>query len=293
MAAGPEMPALGGFPLLPLVNLSWPFCVAGLVVIAIGENPWRRSAAGAGGRRSIRRGAGAHALLRHQFHLHRPRRGGRLPRRPVQHRRRGPGQYRRPRRGAGLPRRSTWTPWLVVPLAMVAAALFGAAWAFIPGYLQARRGSHVVITTIMFNFIASALMIYLLVNVLIKPGQRRRSRDFGRRRLPFGAGDAGWFGISVATLAAQSVVAAGAALLRLRLALHLAHPLRLCDPHRRRTASAPPAMPASRRPAPSSWPWSSPARWRASSASTRSWACSTTACWTSPPATASSASPWR
>jgi simple sugar transport system permease protein len=33
---------------------------------------------------------------------------------------------------------------------------------FIPAYLQAKRGSHVVITTIMFNFIGSALMIYLL-----------------------------------------------------------------------------------------------------------------------------------
>jgi simple sugar transport system permease protein len=44
--------------------------------------------------------------------------------------------------------------------------LFGAAWAIIPGYLQAYRGSHVVITTIMFNFIASALMVFLLVDVI-------------------------------------------------------------------------------------------------------------------------------
>ena len=48
---------------------------------------------------------------------------------------------------------------LVVPIAIIASALFGAAWAFIPGYLQAKRGSHIVITTIMFNFIAAALMI--------------------------------------------------------------------------------------------------------------------------------------
>jgi simple sugar transport system permease protein len=64
-------------------------------------------------------------------------------------------------------------PWpLVVPLAIAAAAAFGGFWAFIPGWLQARRGSHIVITTIMFNFIASALMTYLLVNVLIAPGQQ-------------------------------------------------------------------------------------------------------------------------
>jgi simple sugar transport system permease protein len=60
---------------------------------------------------------------------------------------------------------------LVLPLAVAASALFGAAWAAIPGWLQAWRGSHVVITTIMFNFIAYSLMVYLLVNVLIAPGQ--------------------------------------------------------------------------------------------------------------------------
>jgi simple sugar transport system permease protein len=61
---------------------------------------------------------------------------------------------------------------IVLPLALLAAALFGGVWAFIPGWLQARRGSHIVITTIMFNFLAAALMTYLLVNVLIKPGQQ-------------------------------------------------------------------------------------------------------------------------
>src|SRR5690606_29004077 len=56
--------------------------------------------------------------------------------------------------------------WLTFPLAIAGAALFGAAWAFIPAVLQAKRGSHIVITTIMFNFIAASLMVYLLVNKL-------------------------------------------------------------------------------------------------------------------------------
>src|SRR5665213_2791883 len=61
------------------------------------------------------------------------------------------------------------TSWLLVlPLAIIASAAVGGFWAFIPGYLQAKRGSHVVITTIMFNFIASAIMIYLL-NYVLKP----------------------------------------------------------------------------------------------------------------------------
>jgi len=69
--------------------------------------------------------------------------------------------------------------WVVLPLALLAAAVFGAAWAFIPAWLQAKRGSHIVITTIMFNFIASALMTWLLVNILIKPGQQSpETREF-------------------------------------------------------------------------------------------------------------------
>jgi simple sugar transport system permease protein len=59
---------------------------------------------------------------------------------------------------------------LLLPLGILGAALFGAAWAFLPGYLQARRGSHIVITTIMFNWLATVLMVYLLVNVLREPG---------------------------------------------------------------------------------------------------------------------------
>ncbi len=68
---------------------------------------------------------------------------------------------------------------LLVPIGIAAAGLFGAAWAFIPAWLQAYRGSHIVITTIMFNFIAASLMVYLLVNVLIQPGQMSpESRQF-------------------------------------------------------------------------------------------------------------------
>jgi ABC-type uncharacterized transport system permease subunit len=60
--------------------------------------------------------------------------------------------------------------WLNGLLAAIAAFVFGAAWALIPAWLQAKRGSHIVITTIMFNFIASALMVYLLVNVMNQTG---------------------------------------------------------------------------------------------------------------------------
>ncbi|MEP2717152.1 ABC transporter permease [Pseudophaeobacter sp.] len=60
-----------------------------------------------------------------------------------------------------------WPHWsLALLFAILGAGLFGAAWAAIPAYLQAKRGSHIVITTIMFNFIAAAVLNYVLVNVL-------------------------------------------------------------------------------------------------------------------------------
>ena len=55
-------------------------------------------------------------------------------------------------------------------MATLAAGAFGALWALIPAYLQAKRGSHIVITTIMFNFIAAAVLNYVLVNVLRPQG---------------------------------------------------------------------------------------------------------------------------
>lgn len=77
-----------------------------------------------------------------------------------------------------------WPHWtLALAAATIGAALFGAAWAAIPAYLQARRGSHIVITTIMFNYIAAALIVYLLVEVLRPVGQM----DPATARFPAGA----------------------------------------------------------------------------------------------------------
>ena len=106
-----------------------------------------------------------------------------------------------------------WPAALAIPTGIFMSALFGAAWAFVPAWLQARRGSHIVITTIMFNFIASALMTYLLVNVLIKPGQQSpETREFApgtwlpQLRDVFGA-----LGQSPLNLSSVIALAAGAA----------------------------------------------------------------------------------
>lgn len=77
-----------------------------------------------------------------------------------------------------------WPHWSLALLAASAGAMcFGALWALIPAYLQARRGSHIVITTIMFNFIAASLLNYLLVNVFRPEG----SMDPATRKFSEGA----------------------------------------------------------------------------------------------------------
>jgi ABC-type uncharacterized transport system permease subunit len=75
--------------------------------------------------------------------------------------------------GLGVALCCLYIPWPHWSLALLGsslfAGLFGAAWALIPAYLQAKRGSHIVITTIMFNYIAFSVLGYMLVNVLRPP----------------------------------------------------------------------------------------------------------------------------
>ncbi|MDP5348642.1 MAG: ABC transporter permease [Paracoccaceae bacterium] len=86
--------------------------------------------------------------------------------------------------GLGVALVCLYLPWPHWSLALLAAtggaALFGAAWAFLPAILQAKRGSHIVITTIMFNFIAAAFLNWLLVGPL-KP---RGAMDPSTARFP-------------------------------------------------------------------------------------------------------------
>lgn len=104
--------------------------------------------------------------------------------------------------GLGVALACLYIPWphwtLALVGASVGAAAFGAAWAAIPAWLQAKRGSHIVITTIMFNFIASALMVYLLVNVLKVPGSMapETARFPEATRLPTAFDFGAWLGFT-------------------------------------------------------------------------------------------------
>lgn len=61
-------------------------------------------------------------------------------------------------------------PWFIlIPVAVIAGFLAGAAWGGIAGYLKARFGSHEVINTIMLNFISLAIVSYLVNEVYNVP----------------------------------------------------------------------------------------------------------------------------
>ena len=166
-----SLPAWADVALIPLLNVAAAFFISGLVVLAIGENPLEAVQILIAGAVGDLEGLGftlyyatsfiftglAVAICFHAglFNI------------GVE------GQAYVAGLGAALA--SLYLGFLpgysLVIVAIASAALFGAAFAAIPGYLQAKRDSHIVITTIMFNYIASALMGYLLVDVLRTPGQ--------------------------------------------------------------------------------------------------------------------------
>ena len=53
-------------------------------------------------------------------------------------------------------------PWLHIPVVVLAGMVGGALWALVPALLKTTRGIHEVISTIMFNNIAIALVNYLV-----------------------------------------------------------------------------------------------------------------------------------
>ncbi len=85
---------------------------------------------------------------------------------------------------------------VVIILAIIASIVFGALWAFVPAYLRAKRGSHEVITTIMFYFMANAIMLYVIVEYLTRPGlANTESRTFAETTwLPYMHEITAWFG---------------------------------------------------------------------------------------------------
>ncbi|PHX73383.1 MAG: sugar ABC transporter permease [Opitutia bacterium] len=181
MSAPAKLPRWAELGLLPLINLAAALILSGVVVKILGESPWAALKLLASGALGTQEGIGYTLYYATNFIF--TGLGVAVAYHAGLFNIGCEGQAYIGGLGSGLV--ALWlgdrAPLLVVlPVAIMAGAAFGAAWALIPAWLQARRGSHIVITTIMFNFIAAALMTYLLVNVLIKLGQQSpESREFG------------------------------------------------------------------------------------------------------------------
>ncbi len=84
--------------------------------------------------------------------------------------------------GAALP---AGTPsWIALPAMLVVALAAGAGWAVVPAVLRARYGAHEVISTIMMNRVADALVGLGLVAGLAIPGTVRTPDVVEGARLP-------------------------------------------------------------------------------------------------------------
>jgi simple sugar transport system permease protein len=73
---------------------------------------------------------------------------------------------------------------LAVPVALLCAAAAGAVWASVAGLMRARFGAHEVITTIMLNRIADALVALLVTSWLALPGTVRTTEIAASARIP-------------------------------------------------------------------------------------------------------------
>lgn len=194
-----EAPRWVGLVLIPIINVTLAFFVAGLVVVAIGENPF--AAVGFLVEGAFGSPDGFMRTLYYTtnfvftglavaiaFHCGLFNIGGE-------------GQAYIGGLGVGLC--CLFLDFLpgpiLIPVAILVGSAFGGFWAFLPGYLQAYRGSHTVITTIMFNYIAAVLMVYLMVNVLIIPGQMSpESERFAEHATLWTAQEMlGWIGMEV------------------------------------------------------------------------------------------------
>jgi len=172
------MPKWADVILIPLISILLAAILSAIVILAIGENPWEALKLMVDGALGSTYGWGytlyyatnfifTGLAVAIAFHARMFNIGGE-------------GQALIG--GLGVAIISLYIPWphwsLALLGAAIGAAIFGAAWAAIPAFLQAKRGSHIVITTIMFNFIAAAVLNYFLIGALKAPGMEPATAKF-------------------------------------------------------------------------------------------------------------------
>ncbi len=100
------------------------------------------------------------------------------------------------------------TNWIIVLIIGLGASIaFGSLWAAVPAFLLATRGSNIVITTIMFNYIAAGLLVALLSNVLKPTGSDApRTRQFAQdSHVPRLDQVINWWGFDIARIEANII----------------------------------------------------------------------------------------
>ncbi len=161
-----KIPRWADLALIPLLNLLIAFVISGIVIYAIGEDPWMALRTMVEG--TILRADGWGYMLYFATNFMFTGLAVAVAFHASQFNIGGEGQATMGGLGVALVCMALpWPHWTIALLAAtVGAALFGAIWAAIPAVLQAKRGSHIVITTIMFNFLAASLLNYLLSSVM-------------------------------------------------------------------------------------------------------------------------------
>ena len=165
-----RMPRWADILLVPAISLLLAALISALVILAIGENPWQALLIMVDGALGSTSGWGytlyyatnfifTGLAVSVAFHARMFNIGG---------------EGQAAIGGLGVALVLLYIPFphwsLALLAAMLGAMTAGALWAFVPAILQAKRGSHIVITTMLFNFIAAALLNYLLVGPLKPTG---------------------------------------------------------------------------------------------------------------------------
>ena len=64
----------------------------------------------------------------------------------------------------------TLSPFLAVPICLVAGGVGGALWAAVPGILKAKMGTSELVNSVMMNYLATFLLSWMLSDVIKEPG---------------------------------------------------------------------------------------------------------------------------
>ncbi len=76
------------------------------------------------------------------------------------------------------------SPWIFIPMMILAGIVFGALWGFIPGFLKARFNVNEIISSLMLNYIAISWTNFWIFGVWSEGGFQMSAKFPGAARLP-------------------------------------------------------------------------------------------------------------